>query len=139
MLDHSTPPAADHVKRLGVQLRGDDAADEYRRGAALFQSCGASFNEAMALHHHGVALRELGEPVAAAELLRRALTLFSTVSSPWWEAQTLDVLASVAETGDSGGAGPAGDATGPGVCGQGQVQVVPLRVNAAGVAGEPRR
>lgn len=96
---------------LGRDLAGlgrwREAADEYQRAAAVFRSCAASFNEAMALYFHATALRELGELPAAADLFRHALALFSTYSSPWWEAQTLHALAGLAEAGASVG-GPDG-------------------------------
>lgn len=92
---------------LGRDLAGlgrwREAATEYRRAAAVFHRCGATFNEAMARYHHGLALRDLGEPGPAGDLLREALNLFSTVSSPWLEAQTLYALAGLA------GADPRGD------------------------------
>lgn len=91
---------------LGRDLAGlarwRQAAAEYRRAAAVFGGCGATYNEAIAMYHHGLALREVGDRTSAADLLRHALTLFTAVSSPWWEAQTLYALAGLAGTGADG-------------------------------------
>ncbi|GAA2184969.1 ATP-binding protein [Micromonospora lupini] len=85
---------------LGADLAGmgrwRNAADEYARARRLFNRCGATFSEAVAIHRYGLALQALGEVDAAAEALRAALALYAALSCPWWEAQTLSALAALA-------------------------------------------
>lgn len=99
---------------LGRDLAGlgrwRQAGAEFRRAAAIFRHCGTPFNEGIAVYHHGLAARELGDPVAAEELLGQALAHFSAVSSPWWEAQTLYALAGLAAAGAAGAGAGAGAA-----------------------------
>nr|MDT0661664.1 helix-turn-helix domain-containing protein [Micromonospora sp. DSM 115978] len=85
---------------LGGDLSGlgrwREAAAEFDRAGRIFNRCGATFSEANAIYRYGQAMRSLGELDAAADALRRALALFSALSSPWWEAQTLHQLATLA-------------------------------------------
>ncbi|WP_407567204.1 ATP-binding protein [Polymorphospora sp. A560] len=86
---------------LGGALAGlgrwREAADEFDQARRNFQRCGATFSEAHATYRYGLAARELGEVDAATYALRQALALFAALSSPWWEAQTLHVLAALAD------------------------------------------
>ncbi|WBB94915.1 helix-turn-helix domain-containing protein [Solwaraspora sp. WMMA2080] len=86
---------------LGADLAGmgrlREAADEYARARRVFNRCGATFSEASAVHRYGLVLAALGEADAAAEALRAALALYAALSCPWWEAQTLDALAALAD------------------------------------------
>lgn len=93
---------------LGADLAGMGqwraAADEYADARRLFHSCGATFSEANAIHRYGLALRALGEVDAAAEALGAALALYTALSCPWWEAQTLYALAALAGSAAGGAA-----------------------------------
>ncbi|SCL13722.1 Transcriptional regulator, contains XRE-family HTH domain [Micromonospora nigra] len=82
--------------------RWREAAGEYARAGQMFRQAGSTFGEATAAYRHGLALRELGDTGAARTELRRAQRLFASVSSPWWEAQALAALATVAPAGPDG-------------------------------------